>query len=150
MYNERSKVVSYFRKNPHGPHGDVRINSYYTTGTVGTALYHPVQGRTQLFRKKVQTQEQLSAIFANPRIHTGKGYYIRQDMEIDFNVTSASEYELLVRLQDVQIAASRTAEQFQDFLCQLEDIKDEMADRQAAKAHARARETRKQSERQLF
>ena len=30
--------------------GHVRVNVYYTTGTVGTSLDHPDKGKTQLFR----------------------------------------------------------------------------------------------------
>ena len=40
--NEPSRLIS-FRKE------DVCINVYYTTGTVGTCLNHPRQGKTQLF-----------------------------------------------------------------------------------------------------
>lgn len=50
-----------------------RINYWECTGTVGTCIDHPKQGRTQLFRKYVYG-EQLEAIFKNPRVHTGKGY----------------------------------------------------------------------------
>lgn len=54
--------------------GKDRINVYYSTMTVGTCLAHPKQGKTQLFRKKVQFDE-LDKIFENPRTHTGKGYH---------------------------------------------------------------------------
>jgi hypothetical protein len=57
-----------------------RINVYYTRKgfirnkfTVGTAIRHPYQGRTQLFRKDVEL-DLLKKIFENPRIHTKKGY----------------------------------------------------------------------------
>ena len=59
--------------------GDSRINVYYTKRgelTVGTCINHPKQGRTQLFRRNI-TINALSKIFANPRIHTGRGYYTR-------------------------------------------------------------------------
>lgn len=68
-HNANSRVIS-FRK------GTSRINVYYTTGTVGTCLNHPTKGKTQLFRRNV-TLAQLDTIFANPRTHTGKGYYQR-------------------------------------------------------------------------
>ncbi len=42
--------------------------------TVGTALNHPKQGKTQLFRRR-QSVRQLLKVFENPRFHTGKGYY---------------------------------------------------------------------------
>jgi hypothetical protein len=66
-FNEVSRVVSF---QCH----DTRVNVYYSTGTVGTSLDHPRQGRTQLFRRNVSL-EMLSRIFANPRIHTGHGYH---------------------------------------------------------------------------
>lgn len=53
--------------------GAVRINVYYTTGTVGTCLEHPRMGKTQLFRRDVSL-ELLEKIFLNPRVHTELGY----------------------------------------------------------------------------
>ena len=66
--NEQSRVIS-FRNTSAG----VRINVYYTTRTIGTALYHPSQGRTQLFRRNC-TNDELIQILQDPRVHTGKGY----------------------------------------------------------------------------
>lgn len=54
----------------------VRINIWLTGRgwfTVGTALDHPVQGKTQLFRKRVGI-ELLEQLLANPRLHTDKGF----------------------------------------------------------------------------
>lgn len=56
-----------------------RINYYYTTGTVGTALNHPRQGRTQMFRRDVSLAE-LEQIFANPPVRTGRGCQRRANM----------------------------------------------------------------------
>jgi hypothetical protein len=63
-----------------------RLNIYYTkkgyvrkTFTVGTAIRHPKQGRTQLFRKDVEL-DLLEKIFKNPRIHTSKGYQKKKGM----------------------------------------------------------------------
>ena len=53
-----------------------RVNYYPSTGTVGTSLDHPKSGKTQLFRKNVSSAG-LSDILADPRSHTGKGYYTR-------------------------------------------------------------------------
>jgi len=53
--------------------GDARINVYFTTGTVGTCLDHPRQGKTQLFRRNV-TLTILREIFRDPRVHTDRGY----------------------------------------------------------------------------
>lgn len=55
---------------------DVRINIYLTTNTVATCINHPKKGKTQLFRKHVD-YNMLKQIFANPRTHTGKGYYTK-------------------------------------------------------------------------
>lgn len=41
--NEASRVVAFTK-------GNTRVAVWYTTGTVGTYLEHPRQGRTQLFR----------------------------------------------------------------------------------------------------
>eukprot|EP01032_Pedospumella_encystans_P013611 gene13611-15661_t len=67
--NEASKVISF-----QAVDSGWKINVYYTTGTVGTCVEHPISGKTQLFRRKV-SYETLQRIFQNPRVHTGKGYY---------------------------------------------------------------------------
>jgi hypothetical protein len=67
--NKTSRVLSFCNQS-----GSVRINVYYTTGTVGTCLSHPQKGKTQLFRREVDV-ELLNLIFRNPRGHTGKGYH---------------------------------------------------------------------------
>jgi hypothetical protein len=74
--NETSRVIS-FRG---GPKKSTRINVYYTTGTVGTCLNHPKRGKTQLFRRNITTLDLLTKIFAEPRVHTGDGYYTRQNI----------------------------------------------------------------------
>jgi len=53
--------------------GACRLNFWLTTGTVGSYLDHPRQGKTQLFRRDVNLNE-ADTIFQNPRIHTGRGY----------------------------------------------------------------------------
>ena len=53
--------------------GACRLNFWLTTGTVGSYLDHPRQGKTQLFRRDIGMEE-AEAIFQNPRIHTGRGY----------------------------------------------------------------------------
>lgn len=65
-YQERNKMIS-FRKD------GTRLNVYYTTMTVGTCLNHPKKGKTQLFRKNV-SEELLTKIMDNPRVHTQQGY----------------------------------------------------------------------------
>ncbi|KAL3906303.1 MAG: hypothetical protein SGILL_009323, partial [Bacillariaceae sp.] len=66
--NETSRVISF--KNTQD---EARINVYYTTRTVGTAITHPNQGKTQLFRRNCTTEE-LVKVLQDPRVHTGKGY----------------------------------------------------------------------------
>lgn len=71
-FNETSRVLSF--RTADG----ARVNVYFTTRTVGTALSHPVQGSTQLFRRNC-TADELIKILENPRFHTGKGYKRRRD-----------------------------------------------------------------------
>ncbi|XRB20881.1 C2H2-type domain-containing protein [Pseudoscourfieldia marina] len=51
------------------------VRVWWRTGTVGTYLKHPRHGKTQLFRRNVDNMRLLGSIFANPRTHTGQGYY---------------------------------------------------------------------------
>jgi len=81
-WNRTSRVIS-FRKE------SVRINVYYTTRTVGTCLNHPARGKTQLFRREVP-MDQLEQIFENPRSHTGKGYYYRQNVRQQWKTDDGS------------------------------------------------------------
>ena len=67
-FNATSKVVS-FKKASYS----ARINVYYSTGTVGTCIDHPRQGKTQLFRRNVDLV-MLNTIFDDPRVHTDRGY----------------------------------------------------------------------------
>jgi hypothetical protein len=67
MFNPHSSVISFRTKE------NARINVYYTTRTVATALDHPYQGKTQLFRRNCSAAE-LREIMKDPRIHTEKGY----------------------------------------------------------------------------
>ena len=72
--NHTSRVVSF------APYDDVssltRLNVYWTTGTVGTCLDHPRQGKTQLFRRNVSLML-LRELMRDPRLHTGTGYHRR-------------------------------------------------------------------------
>ena len=83
QFNETSRVIA-FERTKHHNHCDImipcRINVYYTTGTVATCLDHPRSGKTQLFRRN-QTLDDIGMIFANPRQHTGVGYYRRNGVE---------------------------------------------------------------------
>lgn len=72
------KMVRFMR----AENGDVqKVNVYYggkggrsDLYTLATALNHPTKGKTQLFRKFIDTKE-LEEVLKNPRIHTQKGYY---------------------------------------------------------------------------
>ena len=50
-----------------------RINVYYSKMTIATALDHPMQGKTQLYRRNI-SDKMLERIFQNPRVHTKRGY----------------------------------------------------------------------------
>ncbi|KAL7541594.1 hypothetical protein ACHAXR_011051 [Thalassiosira sp. AJA248-18] len=80
-FSQKSRVIS-FRKELGGDDGNngVRINVYWNTGTVGTCLDHPRQGKTQLFRRNVDMAT-LRMIFKNPRVHTGAGYHRREQQQ---------------------------------------------------------------------
>lgn len=59
--------------------GACRLNFWLTTGTVGSYLDHPRQGKTQLFRRDIDLNYEAEAIFQNPRVpHTGRGYSYRR------------------------------------------------------------------------
>lgn len=77
MFDDYQQLVS-FRHPTRPQHG--RINVWYKRMTVGTALAHPYKGKTQLFRKFVKGTE-MKKIFQNPRTHTGRGYYTREEHE---------------------------------------------------------------------
>ena len=57
----------------------VRLNFWLSTGTVGSYLDHPTQGKTQLFRRDI-TMCGVAVILDNPRQHTGVGYHTREQL----------------------------------------------------------------------
>lgn len=67
-----ASFVEFFEKKMNNG-GLVKLDLYYTTGTVKTVLDHPTSGRNQLFRAQV-TPEQYRAVLENPRAHTDQGY----------------------------------------------------------------------------
>lgn len=77
-FNEESRVVGFEKQDSSG--SITGVNVYYSTRTVGTYLDHPVQGKTQLFRRN-QTMAGLRRIFEDPRVHTGVGYYTKGDTD---------------------------------------------------------------------
>jgi hypothetical protein len=68
-------VVEFFEK-PHDTGGVVKLDWYFTTGTVKTSLDHPRQGKTQLFGAKVDP-EVYADILVNPRSHTSERYHTK-------------------------------------------------------------------------
>ena len=58
--------------------GLVKLDFYYTTGTVKTTLCHPSTGKNQLFRGEL-SPEQYAEVLNNPRAHTNQGYRRRSD-----------------------------------------------------------------------
>lgn len=71
-HQENIKMVSFFKLG-------VRVNIYYSTGSVATSLNHPIKGKTQLYRRGAN-MELLGKIFDNPRAHTGVGYYRKDEI----------------------------------------------------------------------
>ena len=73
-HNEEHQVVS-FRDGER----TVRVNVYYATKTVGIALFHPREGRVQLFARNVNLAKLQDILEnpVNPRIHAGFRYYVR-------------------------------------------------------------------------
>ena len=53
-FRSDARLISFRHLPTHG-----RINVYYTTHTVGTAIDHPRAGKTQLFRRNVNLRELL-------------------------------------------------------------------------------------------
>jgi hypothetical protein len=75
--NEISKVEFFEKEFEEGI--IVKLDWYYTTGTVKTSMEHPQQGKTQLFASgKRITPEKFIQILLNPREHTGIRYHQRR------------------------------------------------------------------------
>jgi hypothetical protein len=74
QHDRREGVVAF--EKPDDEDGNrLLVRVWYRTGTVGTYLKHPRQGKTQMFRRDVGNDNGLLGnIFANPRIHTNLGY----------------------------------------------------------------------------
>ena len=70
-------AMASYRKNIEEGTNNMRLNFYLSTGTVGSCLDHPTQGKTQLFRRQITDTESAAVFFDNPRQHTGKGYYTK-------------------------------------------------------------------------
>ena len=66
------------------------VSYTHTHRTVGSCLNHPKRGKTQLFRRNVDTLPKLDGIFQNPRSHTGHGYYTRQNIRQQWKQSTAA------------------------------------------------------------
>mmetsp|Transcript_25425 Transcript_25425/g.37695 ORF Transcript_25425/g.37695 Transcript_25425/m.37695 type:complete len:416 (-) Transcript_25425:148-1395(-) len=56
----------------------IKMDWYFTSATVKTALDHPTKGKTQMFRNSVHP-ELYRDILKNPRVHTNQGYQTRKN-----------------------------------------------------------------------
>lgn len=89
QWNETSRVISF--RNDSDQQGNIRINVYYTTGTVATCLHHPYKGKTQLFRRN-QTSDSLQAIFSNPSANSYRIWILLLDSNKTEWSTTCLEY----------------------------------------------------------
>ena len=80
QYSAESRVIAFTRMSE--TNGRMRVNVYYTTGTVGTSLNHPIDGPGQMFRRCTSLRD-LEQIFSNPRVHTERGYKRRRNDPLD-------------------------------------------------------------------
>ncbi len=61
----------------------VKLDFYYTTGSVKTSLFHPIQGQKQLFGLGASiTPELYRKILLNPRVHTGQRYHTKRNRPV--------------------------------------------------------------------
>ena len=135
QYNEQSRVIAFLKDGDDGVRA--RINVYYTTGTVGTALEHPSQGSTQLFRRGCNLQE-VKAIMSNPRVHTNKGYKRRRvdnHADICSDSTMSEEFALRRGLREMDAELAKLAESRGKILEHLNEM--EGATRASALAQAK-------------
>lgn len=72
MFTGSWNMAEFFEKD------GVKLDWYFTTATVKTALDHPSRGRTQMFRKHVNPGLYRN-ILENPRVHTNQGYQRRRN-----------------------------------------------------------------------
>jgi len=83
--NERGHKLTFIHSSKEGcggqqnERGPVKINVWFTTGTVSTSLDHPRAGKGQLYRNNIPDYEMLEQIFQNPRFHSNNGYRTRKD-----------------------------------------------------------------------
>ncbi len=128
-----------------------RVDVYYATGTVGTCLIQPYQGKTPLFRRNCSIDE-LASIFSYPRVHLGKFY---QQRSIELSIATALRPKSAVSsgkvsvdpaideeqaLADHVAALQRELRVAEDWLFEIRTAKAEVAHRSQQQAQAAARE----------
>jgi len=130
-FNAKSRVISFC-----DPDSTLRVNVYYTTGTVGTCLKHP---------RNMKLQD-LDRIFANPRAHTGEGYYTNSTTrESHLNSTTVSHGPV----SDEETALSQQInileQQLTEYRAQMSSLKTAREEEEWRKA-AEAEEARQKEE----
>jgi hypothetical protein len=86
--SQQSSRVEFFEKTLNM--GLVKLDFYYTTGTVKTTLFHAVTGKNQLFRGDL-TPEKYVEVLNNPRAHTNQGYRRRIDRPVVQGVSNVMD-----------------------------------------------------------
>jgi hypothetical protein len=121
---------------------DQRVNVYYSTGTVATALSHPVSGKTQLFRRDM-TLRDLCKIFDDPRTHTGVGYYTRDQLARKGSADlETSAVALRQSLADIDTRAKRLGTERAEIAAELANLESEQARRKRAAEETQAQRKR--------
>jgi hypothetical protein len=142
-FNEASRVVSFQPLQDES----VRINYYYTTGTVGTCLTHPRQGPTQLFRRNATIAAQQS-IFREPRVHTDRGYQRKRNMPSgELSEPVGEEAALSEQLSRLDKEAANIAEERQQVQAALNSLE---AARRAAALQEQSRRQHEKAARQAI
>lgn len=145
QFNEASRVIA-FRKDCE--EGAVRINVYYSTGTVGTALLHPVQGKTQLFRKQCDLRDLIN-VFENPRWHSGRGYKRRRIAEDESTASQVEAKPFLEERFALHQSLFQIGAEIEDLVKSRESILERLAETEHNRLeYATAEMKKKEAERQ--
>ncbi len=73
FFHDTNTYMVSWRKNKQ------RINVYLSKMTFVTAIDHPRQGKTQLYRRQIRDEDLIEKIFKNPRVHTTSGYKLKKN-----------------------------------------------------------------------
>jgi len=94
----KNSLVEFFDKTLNM--GTVKLDFYYTTGTVKTTLLHPSTGANQLFRKCGVLPNLFKDILINPRVHTGIGYRTVTDFANTQPTSTNHNNNVVIKLED--------------------------------------------------